>query len=101
MCLKDKIIKFLGGLTKKDYHREITENSKINLVPVYRESLNYYIDDDSLTFEKERLAYEIGKEMLDNNLIDFTIKEKEDEFGVRIYSIRAKACVNKIKIKVK
>ena len=59
------------------------------------------IDDDSLAFEKERLAYEIGKEMLDNNLIDFTIKEKEDEFGTRIYSIRAKACVNKVRIKVK
>jgi len=91
----------LGGITKREYNHEIIEGSKIKLMPVYCSSLNYTIDDDSLTFEKEQLAYQIGKEMLDNNLIDFSIKEKEDNFGSKIYSIRAKACVNEVKVKIK
>ena len=77
MNIKNRIIKLLGGFTKQDYHREITDNNNIDLMPVYSETLNYYIDDDTLESEKEQLAYEIGKEMLDNNLIDFTIKEKK------------------------
>lgn len=101
MKIVDKCIKFLGGFTNKEFNREITGNSQVKLVPVYCESLNYFIDDDSLEFEKEQLAYKIGKEMLDNNLIDFSVKKKQDNFGAKIYSIRAKACVNEVKVTLK
>ena len=96
MNIKNKVIKLFGGFTKKDYHRALTESSDVKLSSVYSESRNYYIDDDSLDFEKEQLAYKLGKEMLDNGLIDFSIKEKYDKFGAKIYLIRAKACVNQI-----
>ena len=101
MKIIDKFIKILGGFTNKEFNREITGNSQIKLIPVICESLSYCIDDNSLEFEKEQLAYKIGKEMLDNNLIDFSIKKKQDNFGAKIYSIRAKACVNEVKVTLK
>ena len=97
MNIKNKVIKLLGGFTKKEYHQGIVEENHFRLVPVYSDSLNYYIDDDSLEYEKTQLAAKIGLAMLENDLIDFSIKEKHDDFGSKIYSIRAKACVNELR----
>ena len=98
MKIKDKLIKALGGYTFKEYRNKDEDfpAPTTNIVSVYAETRNYYIDDDCMEVEKEQLAYKLGKEMLENNLIDYSIKEKRDEVGGKIYLIRGKAYVKEI-----
>lgn len=95
---KNKLIKMLGGHTDEEVfikYDEMASNAKI--IPVYSESKTYYIDDDTLEVEKEQLAYKIGKEMLDNNVISYTLKSSQDHYGGKIYLLRAKAFVNEVR----
>lgn len=97
--IREKIIKWLGGFTPNEYNQLMEEESmpSINrLDSVYSDIKSYCIDKDNLTFDKTQLAREIGERMLDNDLIDFTIKQKTDRMGFKIYEIRAKAYVGKI-----
>ena len=97
MSIKDKLIKALGGHTNKEYRNKDEDfPTTTETISIYAESPTYYIDDDAKIFEKEQLAYKIGKEMLDQGLIDFSIKERQDIWGTPIYSIRAKAYVKEI-----
>ena len=98
MKIKDRLIKALGGYTFKEYRNKDEDfpAPTANIISVYAESRNYYIDEDSLEVEKEQLAYKLGKEMLDHELIDFSIKEKLDDYCAKIYTIRAKAYVKEI-----
>lgn len=96
---KEKLIKWLGGFTNGEYHKLMEEESipSINrLETVYSDTKSYSIDSDNLIFDKTILAQKIGERMLDNSLIDFTIKQRSDRYGSKIYEIRAKAYVGKI-----
>ena len=95
---KEKIIKWLGGYTLNEYKKAADDDipSVKRLEMVYSDTKSYCIDKDSLTYDKTLLAQEIGERMLDYNLIDFTIKQKIDTYGSKIYEIRAKAFVGKI-----
>ena len=99
MKIKDKLIKCLGGFTLKEYDEKIAiEEDKPSLNKfdtVYSDIKAYYIDNDSLLYDKTQLARRIGERMLDNGLIDFTIKQKRDAIGGRVYEVRAKAYVGR------
>lgn len=95
---KEKVIKWLGGYTPKEYKTAAEEElPSINrLETVYSDIKSYTVDADNLIYDKTQLARKIGERMLDNGLIDFTIKQKRDDIGGRIYEVRAKAFVGKI-----
>lgn len=98
MSIKNKIIHWLGGYTPAEYSKvaEDEEPSIHRLEQVYADIKSYMVDDDSLIYDKMQLARRLGERMLDNGLIDFTIKQKRDTLGARIYEVRAKAYVGKI-----
>lgn len=99
MTFKDKLIKKLGGFTSKEYDEKVAieeDTPSLNKFDiVYSDTKSYYIDDDSLLYDKIQLARKLGERMLDNGLIDFTIKQKKDAIGSRIYEVRAKAFVGR------
>ena len=97
MKFKERIIKLLGGYTLNEYNIATEEEPSIHrLEQVYANTKSYTIDKDNLIYDKTQLARKIGEYMLESNLIDFTIKQKCDKFGAKIYEVRAKAYVGKI-----
>ena len=97
MSIKSKIIHFLGGYTTDEYKKATDEEPSIHkLEQVYADTRSYSVDNDNLIYDKTQLARRIGECMLDNDLIDFTIKQKYDEIGTKIYEVRAKAYVGKL-----
>ena len=90
MNIKNKIIKWLGGYPPDD--DKLTRYKPVRLCC---ETKNYYIDDDSIEFEKNKLAGELGELLLEEGCISYTIKEQQDNLGGKIYTIRGKVCVNK------
>lgn len=95
MKFKDKIIKKLGGFTQKEFEAQDDSPSIHRMEQVYADIKSYVIDNDCLIYDKTQLARKIGERMLDNGLIDFTIKQSKDSIGSRIYEVRAKAYVGK------
>ena len=83
MNIKNFLIKKLGGYTEKEYNNKY-------YIPIEVNTNSYYIDEDSLEFEKEQLAYKLGKELLDNDLIQFEILQKRDSLFAKIYIICAR-----------
>lgn len=95
MSIKDRIIKHLGGFTQQEFSAQ-EDNPDIHRIDqVYADVKSYVIDNDCLIYDKTQLARKIGERMLDNGLIDFTIKQTKDNFGNRIYEVRAKAFVGR------
>ena len=91
MKLKNKLIKWLGGYPPDD------ENIiKYTPTSLYCETKTYYIDEDSIEYEKSRLARELGELLQEKNCVSYTIKEHIDEIGSKIYTIRGKVYVGKI-----
>jgi len=87
MNIKDFLIKKLGGYTEKEYNHK-------HCMAVEVDTKNYYIDEDTLEVEKEQLAYKLGKELLENNLIKFKVIEGYDSLYTRIYNICAQIFVS-------
>ena len=95
--IKDKIIRWLGGYTAKEYN-ELVKKETVNheMEAVYAYVRSYTKDEDTLTYDKMQLARKIGERMLDFDLIDFVTRSKLDEVGTTIYETRAKAYVGKL-----
>lgn len=87
MNIKDFIIKKIGGYTENEYRNK-------NCIAAEVHSNSYYIDDDALEVEKEQLAYKLGKELLDNDLIHYEITNKRDNIYSKIYTISAQVFVS-------
>ena len=98
MSIKNKIIKWFGGYTSEEYKKAFEDEPSVDrLEQVYADVKSYSVDKDNLIFDKTQLARKIGERMLDFNLIDFTIKQKADEVGTKLYEVRAKAYVGKLR----
>lgn len=85
--IKDKIIKWLGGFTINDF--------KIFSPKIIRVTTkSYYVDEDTITYEKTQIARKIGEMLLDYNMIYFDIEPKDGEFGETLYTIRGEIQIN-------
>jgi len=95
--IKDKIIRWLGGYTAKEYNELVKKETLIHEIEaVYAYVRSYTNDEDTLAFDKSQLAQKIGERMLDFNLIDFATRPKIDNVGTTMYETRAKAYVGKL-----
>ena len=89
--IKEKLIKLLGGFTFKEYqdnHFDFSiDGKKIpveKFTSIHADSKSYIFDNDTMEYEKNILAQKIGERMLDYDLIQFDVRQKQDKFGVKI-----------------
>lgn len=85
--IKDRIIRWLGGFTINDF--KVVSQKTIRAT-----TKSYYVDEDTITYEKTQIARKIGEQLLDCNIIHFDIEPKDGEFGETLYTISGEIKIN-------
>lgn len=80
MSIKSKLIRALGG------YNSILD-FKILSEPVCATTKSYYIDEDTIAYDKVQIARKIGEQLLDGGMIHFDIEPKEGKMGETLYTI--------------
>lgn len=86
MSIKSKLIRALGGYNSISDFKILSE-------PVCATTKSYYIDEDTIAYDKVQIARKIGEQLLDLDLIHFNVDSKMGTMGefytisgeVRIY----------------
>lgn len=78
MSIKSKLIRALGGYNSiSDFKSE----------PICATTKSYYIDEDTIAYDKVQIARKIGEQLLDCGMIHFDVEPKDGEIGETLYTI--------------
>lgn len=78
MSIKSKLIRALGGYNSiSDFKSE----------QVCATTKSYYIDEDTIAYDKVQIARKIGEQLLDCGMIHFDVEPKEGKMGETLYTI--------------